>query len=154
MTTSAQTPLPGLPHPAETIRIAETGQIINFRHEVGSQAIYVVGVEGTVSEKTDETITIAGITLPRRMGAGNEPGKGVRYLSMLWPDENHDDCCPHTDSPSDDDAYEEGYAAADKAWVALVRAEHETHPGRMHDGAFRFCNHPLCVAAHRAERVR
>lgn len=100
---------------------------------VGEENVAVVGVQGIVESLTDETVTIAGTILPKRLG------NGVRYLSMVWPEgpceRTHCDstCDPE---PADSDAREDL-----EDLVRLIRTEHET---RHASEAMRFCNDPIC----------
>ncbi|HEY3559694.1 MAG TPA: hypothetical protein VGL05_19630 [Kribbella sp.] len=48
---------------------------------VGQPAQYVVGLKGTVTEKTDDTITIDGVTVPLRLTTDGP----VKHLSTEWP---------------------------------------------------------------------
>lgn len=48
---------------------------------VGEPAQYVVGLKGIVTAKTDDTITIDGVTVPLRLTADGP----VKHLSTQWP---------------------------------------------------------------------
>lgn len=106
--------------------------------EVGKTAVLVAGVEGTVEAVTDDTVTINGHTLPRRM---NTDG-GVRYLSTVWPetttivvdDEAHDDCVP---------AGEQFDTSLDQLRRAVESNHYEEH-----EGTFRFCRNSVCRLAY------
>jgi hypothetical protein len=102
-------------------------------YAIGETNILVVGVEGVVEAITDETFTIAGHTLPRRLA------NGVRYLSMVWPEgpcerEHCDASCDPEPADSTDREDLEDLAR-------LIRTEHET---RHASEAMRFCNDPIC----------
>lgn len=100
---------------------------------VGEENVFVVGVQGIVEALTEDSVTIAGVTLPKRLG------NGVRYLSMVWPEgpcerEHCDSTCEP--EPADSDAQVDLEQLAQ-----LIRTEHET---RHASEAMRFCNDPIC----------
>lgn len=103
---------------------------------VGEENVYVVGVQGVVEALSGDTITIAGSTLPRALG------KGVRYVSMIWPEDepcDREHCGSECDpEPADSDARED--------LDVLTRAIRERHE-EIHGDAMRFCSDSLCREA-------
>jgi len=101
---------------------------------VGEENVAMVGVKGIVEAITSETLTIDGVTLPRRMGGP------VRYLSMIWPDEPGGDCDREHVDDTHSEEHPEREALADL--VEMIRERHDGHPDSM-----RFCSDPLCRVA-------
>jgi hypothetical protein len=107
-------------------------------YEVGHESVLVVGVGGVIDRMDDDTLTINGITLPRRL----DHYRGIRYLSMVWPSGDEtmcnlehctDACAPSTlaeDLQDDLDRLER-----------MVHDEHDAHHG---DELMRFCSHAIC----------
>ncbi len=112
-------------------------------YAVGETNRLIVGVEGVVEAITEDTLTIAGHTLPKRLGSG------VRYLSMVWPESEidceRDHCGPECDvaEPIDID---EDLRADHEALLEVLEVWHHDHHS---PGAFRFCTHPVCREANR-----
>lgn len=105
---------------------------------VGDTGIYVVGVEGVITATGDGTITIGGHTLPTRMS------DTVKYLSVVWPDEDGDEGCllEHCGSECED---ADQVARARDRLMSLIEDQHNGE----HPGAFRTCNWRICREAHR-----
>jgi len=102
---------------------------------VGAESVLVVGMQGVVETVTAESITIGGIELPTRL----DHKRGVRYLSLLWPDADPCDR-KHCDSicdaePADSDARDDLESLA-----AIIREQHED----THNEAMQFCRNRLC----------
>jgi hypothetical protein len=122
--------------------MTDTKKIVEWK--VGAKdAVCLVGVQGEITAIGDGTITIAGHTLPTRMG------DGVRHLSMRFPGPGEDECdrahCADGDCDPDDycnEPHVDGSAA--ERLVGIVEGEHDA---QLHPGAFRFCREPLCSAA-------
>jgi hypothetical protein len=106
---------------------------------VGEEAVYVVGLEGRITAIGEDSITIAGHTLPTRLNHE----AGVRYLSMIWPDEPAACNREHVDD-SHSEEHPEREALADL--VEMIRERHEGHPDSM-----RFCSDALCRVAAEAD---
>lgn len=162
---SSPTPFPASTQPHLPGPELADPQMRKYRWEVGDTVTYIVGVEGVLSHKSADSVTIAGIALPRRMGPTDVPdsGPGVRYLSMVWPEECDGNCGSGADDADDEfdsslgeayaeEQYQEGSASANRAWSVLVATEHEADTNGLHDGPFRFCSHPLCAHANLADR--
>ena len=101
-------------------------------YEIGATAILVVGVEGIVTARTDDTVTIAGHALPRHLEGG------VRYLSMGWPTDQDcdlDHCRDHDPPPACDETHDEIARLAD--------AIEEWHDAE-HSGPLRTCQAVIC----------
>lgn len=163
MSTPSASPLSTQPH----LPSPELGdpQMRRYQWEIGDTVTYVVGVEGVLSHKSADSVTVAGVTLPRRMGPTDTPdsGPGVRYMSMDFPNECDGNCGVEVDEFDSslgeayaDEQYDLGRSAANSTWARLVAAEHEaassTDPHHPHAGPFRFCSHPLCAHANLADR--
>jgi hypothetical protein len=105
---------------------------------VGGDAVVVVGFQGRIEAITDDVVTICGHTVPRRL----DHDSGVRYLSMVWPDEPREvevSCmeCDTVKQEADRDA---------QRLLDLIREEHEDH----HIEPWPLCRHALCRAANDA----
>ena len=107
-------------------------------YKVGHESVLVVGVEGVVDKIDEDTLTINGITLPRRL----DRDRGVRYLSMVWPDGDETTCdldhCSeaHISTPLAEDLQDD----LDRI-ERLVREEHDDHHG---SDPLIFCSHAIC----------
>lgn len=100
---------------------------------VGQETVLVVGMEGIVQSVSEDGVTIGGIRLPTRL----DHDRGVRYLSVVWPDA--DPCVrDHCDEaePADSDARDDLDTLA-----TMIRAGHEE---RHFSESMRFCNDPIC----------
>lgn len=109
---------------------------------VGEEAVYVLGVEAVIAELGDDTVTLAGLTLPTRL----DHDRGIRYLSMVWPagDEttcNRDRCGPGCEPTADEEEREDRINDLERA----IRDEHE----ELHEGPFLFCRHRSCQEVNR-----
>jgi len=108
--------------------------------EVGnSKAICVVGIEGEITALDPDagTMTIAGHTVPTRLG------NGVRYLSMLPPDVPDPDPCNRDHC---DDACADGKVVERERDTELYAAVRDHHNALHRDTIGRFCSDPLCKA--------
>lgn len=109
---------------------------------VGDVGIYVVGVEGVITEMTDGTITIGGHKLPLRTS------DTVKYLSVVWPEDGEEcsrahctpDCDVNTSCGCDPD---EGHTV--ESLLEIIRDHHNA----IHPGAFPTCSWTLCKEVQR-----
>lgn len=113
--------------------------------KVGEEATYVAGVRGVVDAIADDSITIAGHTLPTRVGGP------LVYSSVDLP-EGPDECgrAHCADGDCDDDDFCTRDHVDSTAWQAvtgLVQALEDEHDAQLHPGPFRFCRETLCGAA-------
>ena len=101
---------------------------------VGQPGTVTSCVEGTVEEVTPDAVTIAGVTVPRRMA-----GTPYTYLSSLRPPEPCD--CMDVDVAAEEIAELQRQMDRDDARVRdLIRRDHED----THDGLIQFCDHATC----------
>jgi hypothetical protein len=105
------------------------------RWTVGEEAVYVVGLEGRITAIDDESITIGGHRMPTRLNHE----AGVRYLSMIWPEDPAACNREHVDDTHSEE-HPEREALMDL--VEMIRERHEGHPDSM-----RFCSDSLCRVA-------
>lgn len=102
---------------------------------VGEENVYVVGMQGIVQAVTEETITIGGVVMPKRI----DHARGVRYLSMLWPDADpceRKHCGPECDPEPAGDGTREDL----ETLTEMIRARHD----ETHSEGMRFCSDPIC----------
>ena len=104
------------------------------RWEVGAKdAVYRLTITGDITaiDRDAATMTIAGHTVPTSLG------NGVRTLSMVHEPQDRDECDrPHADEGNPDECGHEG--------VDFLISTIETWHIDMHEGAIRFCSHPVC----------
>lgn len=122
-------------------------------YTVGEPAALAVYVEGTVEEISDDTITIAGHVLPRRIGGG------VRTLSTSWPettrcDGDHDECeedhCDDCDDCCNDTRGSDGCGGDWRTVDGIEEAVERAHDDADHAGVYRYCADPICTAVREA----
>lgn len=107
---------------------------------VGEENAIVVGLEGVIESISEDGITIGGITMPTRL----DYARGVRYVSMVWPEDNctrehcGDDCISVDAYDPDEDVRDDL-----KSLLAVIEARHN----ERHMGAWRFCGNTVCRAA-------
>lgn len=113
---------------------------------VGQTAQYVVGLKGTVTEKTDDTVTIDGIVMPLRLTTDGP----VRYLSTEWPvdpDEVIEKLADRnrqvTNVERDLVVVTDDLAAAQRDNLALLDAITQLHE-EHHQDPQTICRHEVC----------
>lgn len=118
-----------------------------YGYPIGATRILVVGVEGVVvgvegvvqaHDQAAGTVTINGHVLPLTLGSES----GVKYLSCIWPQDDHSEQCSGV---ADEDEIDAAVAKTNSEWSDRVLKNHE----REHEGPMRWCQHPLCVVADR-----
>lgn len=113
---------------------------------VGQAAQYVVGLKGTVTAKTDDTVTIDGVTVPLRLTTDGP----VKHLSTQWPIDPGDVIDKIAERNRRYDTVERDLAAvsddlraAERENHALVDAIAKLHE-ENHDGVMTVCLHEVC----------
>jgi hypothetical protein len=113
---------------------------------VGQPAQYVVGLKGTVTEKTDDTVTIDGITMPLRL----TPDGPVKHLTTQWPLDPDDVIEKLADRNQqvqnverDLTAVSDDLAAAERENHALIDAITQLHD-EHHQDPQTVCQHEVC----------
>jgi hypothetical protein len=119
-------------------------------YTVGEPAALAVYVEGTVEEIADDTVTIAGHVLPRRIGGG------VRTLSTSWPettrcDGDHSECEESHCAECYDCRGEGPVCGSDWRTVdGIEEAVERAHSDAGHAGPYRYCADLICTAVREA----
>jgi len=105
---------------------------------VGEVGVVVVGLEGVIDSIGDDTVTVQGVTVPRRLT------RPVRYLSMDFPEGDETTCSrDHCTDACAQTTHEEDLEAQIAELAQAVEDEHDAR----HNGAFRFCSQQLCRSA-------
>lgn len=106
--------------------------------KVGQESVFVIGVEGVVENLTEETITINGMTFPKRLSKA----RGIRYLSMVWPEGDETTCSrEHCEDGCDPAPLAEDLQDELDNLVSRIRDEHDAHHPNE---PMQFCSHAVC----------
>lgn len=123
-----------------------TTEMMTGPYIVGEPGQIVVGLKGTVTEKTRDTVTIDGVTVPLQLTADGP----VKHLSTQWPLDPGDVIDKIAERNRRYDAVERDLAAvsddlraAERENRALLDAIATLHE-ENHDGVLTVCLHEVC----------
>lgn len=123
-----------------------TTDMMTGPYVVGEPGQIVVGLKGTVTEKTGDTITIDGVTVPLKLTADGP----VKHLSTQWPIEPGDVIEKLAASnrrvevaDRDLQAVSDDLRAQERENNALLDAVAQLHD-ENHEGVLTVCLHDVC----------